>query len=90
MIIMDETDEVWTADDEAVYRPLRRKKLRIEARMRKDLGGRFKRYGARRRKSGGEMLKDLQVQAMKNECEAQGGRWANGTCYFEEKAPPDA
>ena len=43
--------EVWTVEDEAVYRPLRRKKLRIEARERKDLGGRFKRYGARKRKS---------------------------------------
>lgn len=29
-------DEVWTAEDEAVYRPLRRKKLRIEARIRRD------------------------------------------------------
>ena len=29
---MDET-EVWTAENEAVYRPLRRKKLRIEAQM---------------------------------------------------------
>ena len=28
--------EVWTAEDEAVYRPLRRKKLRIEARIRRD------------------------------------------------------
>jgi hypothetical protein len=45
------SEEVWTADDEVVYRPLRRKKLRIEARLRKDLGGRFKRYGARKRKS---------------------------------------
>lgn len=29
-------DEVWTAEDEAVYRPLRCKKLRIEARIRRD------------------------------------------------------
>ena len=29
-------DEVWTAEDEAIYRPLRRKKLRIEARIRRD------------------------------------------------------
>ena len=44
-------EETWTASDEAVYRPLRRKKLRIEARQRKDLNGRVKRYGARKRKS---------------------------------------
>ncbi len=45
------SDEFWTAEDEATYRPLRRKILRIEARQRKDLNGRVKRYGARKRKS---------------------------------------
>jgi hypothetical protein len=29
-------DEVWTVQDEAVYAPLRKKKLRIEARLRRD------------------------------------------------------
>ena len=66
-----DVDEVWTEQDEAIYRPLRRKILRIEARRRKDLAGRVRRYGARRRKSDDIMLKDSQAQAMKNECEAQ-------------------
>lgn len=42
--------EVWTVEDEAVYAPLRRKKLRIEARQRRDGRGRWKQYGARKRK----------------------------------------
>ena len=50
-MVEQNNEEVWTAQDEATYRPLRRKILRIEARRRKDLGGRVKRYGARRRKS---------------------------------------
>ena len=85
-----DVEDVWTAEDEAIYRPLRRKILRIEARRRKDKAGRLKRYGARRRKSDDIMLKDSQAQAMKNECEAQCRRCANGTCSLEEKAPPDA
>ena len=44
-------EEVWTAEDEATYTPLRRKKLRIEAKKRKDVNGRTKRYGMRKRKS---------------------------------------
>lgn len=48
---MGETEETWTASDEATYRPLRRKLLRIEARKRNDANGRTKQYGARKRKS---------------------------------------
>ena len=56
---MQPTDvDVWTVEDEAIYRPLRRKILRIEARRRKDLAGRVRRYGARRRKSNNTMPKD--------------------------------
>lgn len=32
----DELTEVWNAENEAVYAPLRRKKLRVEARARRD------------------------------------------------------
>jgi len=42
-------EEVWTVEDEAVYSPLRRKKLRIEARLRRDKA-RQRRYGVRNRK----------------------------------------
>ena len=51
-------EDVWTAEDEAIYRPLRRKILRIDARRRKDKAGRVRRYGARRRKSDGENPKE--------------------------------
>ena len=30
------SEETWTTDDEAVYRPLRRKLLRIQAKARRD------------------------------------------------------
>ena len=53
-----DVEDVWTAEDEAIYRPLRRKILRIDARRRKDKAGRKKRYGARRRKSDSAILKD--------------------------------
>jgi hypothetical protein len=42
-------EEVWTVEDEAVYGPLRRKKLRIEARLRRDKT-RLRRFGVRNRK----------------------------------------
>lgn len=39
-------DEVWTAEDEATYRPLRRKLLRLEAKARRDKS-RVRRYRSR-------------------------------------------
>ncbi len=42
-------EEVWTVEDEAVYGPLRRKKLRIEARLRRDRA-RQRRFSTRIRK----------------------------------------
>lgn len=50
------SEEVWTEQDEATYAPLRRKKLRIEARKRKDQAGRAKRYGPRTRKEYGKEM----------------------------------
>jgi hypothetical protein len=45
--------EVWTAEDEAVYGPLRRKKLRIERRKRLDATGqRKKKFGVRPNRRG--------------------------------------
>jgi len=35
-ISKDALHEIWTAEDEAAYAPLRRKKLRIEAKTRRD------------------------------------------------------
>ena len=48
-------DEVWTAEDEAVYAPLRKKKLRIEARQRRDKT-RVRRY-TRRQTDGKNLTK---------------------------------
>jgi hypothetical protein len=42
-------DEVWTAEDDAAYRPLRNKLMRIEARRRRD-PERKTRYIPRRRR----------------------------------------
>lgn len=39
-------DEVWTDEDEATYRPLRRKLLRLEAKARRDKS-RVRRYRSR-------------------------------------------
>jgi hypothetical protein len=50
-------EETWTQKDEATYAPLRRKKLRIEARKRKDTKGRHKQYGARKRNFGPKKYK---------------------------------
>lgn len=43
------TEEVWSVEDEAVFRPLYRKWQRIRSRKRNDANNRKKQYGPRTR-----------------------------------------
>ncbi len=45
--MVERQEEVWTAEDEVVFRPLYQKWQRIRSRNRVDVSGRRKRYGAR-------------------------------------------
>ncbi len=50
MVEQEQREEVWTVEDEAIFRPLYQKWQRIRSRQRLDNIGRIKRYGARKRK----------------------------------------
>ncbi len=83
--------EEWTPEDEATYAPLRRKKLRIEARKRKDQAGRAKRYGARTRKPVGpcEFREICYNYKNENFRESEAAKMCNnlpwhGACSLEE------